>query len=70
MGPLLGISKQRVFAGATVLGPITIGARTKIMPGCVVVRSVPPDSIVEAPPATVRPRRPPPVARGDGEETR
>jgi serine O-acetyltransferase len=45
-----------VGAGATLLGPITIGARTKIMPGCVVVRDVPPDSIVEAPPPVVRAR--------------
>ncbi len=47
-----------IGAGATILGPITIGARSKIMPGCVVVRSVPPDSIVESPGATVRARRP------------
>jgi serine O-acetyltransferase len=45
-----------VGAGATLIGPITIGARSKIMPGCVVVRSVPPDSIVESPAAVVRPR--------------
>jgi serine O-acetyltransferase len=45
-----------VGAGATLLGPITIGARSKVMPGCVVVRSVPPDSIVEAPTPVVRPR--------------
>jgi serine O-acetyltransferase len=47
-----------VGAGAQILGPVTIGARTKIMPGCVIVRSVPPDSIVESPLATVRTRRP------------
>jgi serine O-acetyltransferase len=46
-----------IGAGAVVLGPITIGARSKIMPGCVVVRSVPPDSIVEAAQAVVKPRR-------------
>jgi serine O-acetyltransferase len=46
-----------IGAGAVVLGPITIGARSKIMPGCVVVRSIPPDSIVEAPQAIVKPRR-------------
>lgn len=34
--------------GATILGPITVGARSKIMPGCLVLRSIPPDSIVEA----------------------
>jgi serine O-acetyltransferase len=46
-----------VGAGAVVVGPITIGARSKIMPGCVVVRSVPPDCLVESPQAIVRPRR-------------
>jgi serine O-acetyltransferase len=46
-----------IGAGAVVLGPITIGARSKIMPGCVVVRSVPPDSVVEPPASTVKPRR-------------
>jgi serine O-acetyltransferase len=45
-----------VGAGATLLGPITVGAGSKIMAGCVVVRSVPPNSIVEAPTATVRAR--------------
>lgn len=34
--------------GVTILGPVTVGARSKIMPGCLVVRSVPPDSLVEA----------------------
>lgn len=42
--------------GATLLGPITIGAGSKIMPGCVVVRSVPPDSIVAAATPVVKPR--------------
>ncbi len=46
-----------VGAGAQILGPVTIGARTKIMPGCVIVRSVPPDSIVESPQATIRTRK-------------
>jgi serine O-acetyltransferase len=46
-----------VGAGAVLLGPITIGKRSKIMPGCVVVRSVPPDSIVEMPTSIVKPRR-------------
>jgi serine O-acetyltransferase len=45
-----------VGAGATLIGPITIGAWSKIMPGCVVVRSVPPNSIVEAPTVTIRGR--------------
>lgn len=42
--------------GAVILGPITIGARTKIMPNAVVMASVPPDSVVEVAPVTVRPR--------------
>jgi serine O-acetyltransferase len=47
-----------VGAGATLLGPITIGAGSKIMPGCVVTRSVPPGSLVLAPTPVVRERRP------------
>jgi serine O-acetyltransferase len=35
-----------VGANATVLGPITIGARTKICANALVLESVPPDSIV------------------------
>jgi serine O-acetyltransferase len=51
------VEKEAVIgAGATILGPITIGARSKVMPGCVVVRSVPPDSIVESPKAIVHGR--------------
>jgi serine O-acetyltransferase len=42
--------------GVTVLGPITVGARSKVMPGCLVVRSVPPDSLVEAVMPAVKPR--------------
>ena len=42
--------------GVTVLGPITVGARSKIMPGCLVLRSVPPDSVVEAATPAVKPR--------------
>lgn len=45
-----------VGPGVTILGPITVGARTKIMPGCVVLRSVPPDSLVEAATPGVKPR--------------
>jgi serine O-acetyltransferase len=37
-----------VGANATVLGPITIGARTKIGANALVLESVPPDSIVRA----------------------
>jgi serine acetyltransferase len=49
--------------GVTVLGPVRIGARSKIMPGCLVVRSVPPDSLVEAFMPAVRPRGAPRGAR-------
>ncbi len=54
-----------IGVGAVVLGPVTIGKRSKIMPGCVVVRSVPAESIVEAPSARVRSR----AANGDEAET-
>ena len=42
-----------VGASATVLGPITIGARTKIGANALVLESVPPDSIVRAQPSEV-----------------
>jgi serine O-acetyltransferase len=45
-----------VGAGATLIGPITIGANTKIMPGALVLSSVPPGSLVEVPAAIARPR--------------
>jgi serine acetyltransferase len=45
-----------VGPGAVIIGPVTIGARSKIMANCVVTRSVPPDSLVEAPAPSVRPR--------------
>jgi serine acetyltransferase/GT2 family glycosyltransferase len=51
-----------IGAGATIVGPITIGARSKIMAGCFVRESVPPDSLVAAPDPVVttrvRPRTP------------
>jgi serine O-acetyltransferase len=47
-----------IGVGAVVIGPVTIGKRSKVMPGCVVTRSVPPDSIVEATPSVVRTRVP------------
>jgi serine O-acetyltransferase len=45
-----------VGAGATLVGPITIGAGSKITAGCVVTRSIPPGSLVQAPAPSVRPR--------------
>jgi serine O-acetyltransferase len=47
--------------GATLIGPITVGARSKIMPGAVVRASVPAGCLVETPAPRVVPR-----ARGDG----
>jgi serine acetyltransferase/GT2 family glycosyltransferase len=62
-GPLLE-NNVHVGIGATLFGPITVGEGTKIMAGCVLNRSVPARSIVEAPvphvgvraPARVPPR--------------
>jgi len=45
-----------VGPGATLLGPITIGRRTKIMAGACVMRSIPPDCVVETAASSVRPR--------------
>jgi serine O-acetyltransferase len=45
-----------IGVGAVVLGPVTIGRGSKVMPGCVVTRSVPADSVVEAPKPVVRTR--------------
>jgi serine acetyltransferase/GT2 family glycosyltransferase len=57
-GPLLE-ENVHVGIGATLFGPITVGAGTKIMAGCVLHRSVPPRSIVEAPDPHVGARKPP-----------
>lgn len=48
-----------VGPGATIIGPVTIGARSKIMPGAVVRESVPGGSLVETPAPRVVPRRAP-----------
>ena len=45
-----------VGIGATLYGPITVGEGTKIMAGCVVNRSIPSRSIVEAPMPQTSPR--------------
>lgn len=52
--PLLG-DDVHVFAGAAVLGPVTVGDRTRIGANAVLTRSCPADSVVAAPPAVVRP---------------
>ena len=46
----------RVGAGATLIGPITIGEGSKIMPGVVLTHSVPNNTLVESPVPTTRPR--------------
>ncbi|MEI9926727.1 MAG: serine O-acetyltransferase EpsC [Sphingomonas sp.] len=50
-----------IFAGAVVLGPVTIGARSRIAGNVWLRRDVPPDSVVEAPEPVIRP------AGGSGE---
>ncbi len=54
-GPLLE-KNVHVGIGATLFGPIVVGEGTKIMAGCVLNRSVPPRSIVEAAVPHVTPR--------------
>jgi len=42
-----------IGAGSTLVGPITVGERSKITANCFVRTSVPADSLVEAPPPTI-----------------
>jgi serine acetyltransferase/GT2 family glycosyltransferase len=53
--PILGRGVH-VGAGATLIGPITVGEGSKIMAGCVVRESIPADSVVTAPEPAVAPR--------------
>lgn len=46
-----------VGANATVVGPVTVGAGSRLGPGVVVVTDVPPDSVVYLEGVVVRPRR-------------
>ena len=46
-----------IFAGAVLLGPITVGARSSVAGNVWLRRDVPPDSVVEAPEPAIRPRR-------------
>ena len=48
-----------VGAGSTLIGPIIVGARSKVTSNCLLRASVPPDSLVEAPApkVSVRPLR-------------
>lgn len=57
----------RIGPGATLIGPIRIGAGTKIMPGAVLDRSVPPNSLVRSPEATVEARKKKHPANAQGE---
>ncbi|HKU39377.1 MAG TPA: hypothetical protein VJR89_14565 [Polyangiales bacterium] len=54
-GPTLG-ENVHVGPGSTVLGPISIGANTKIMAGSTLAQSVPANSLVRPAPAIVSPR--------------
>jgi serine O-acetyltransferase len=45
-----------VGAGSTLVGPITVGARSKVTANCFVRESIPADSLVEAPTPAVSPR--------------
>jgi serine O-acetyltransferase len=47
-----------VGAGARILGPIRIGARSTIGANAVVIVDVPPDSVAVGVPATVRAKKP------------
>lgn len=49
--------RVHVGPGVSILGPVTIGARTKIMAGATVTESVPPDSIVRPAETVVEPRK-------------
>jgi serine acetyltransferase/GT2 family glycosyltransferase len=53
-----------VGIGATLYGPISVGEGTKIMAGCVVSRSIPARSIVEAPMPQTSPRVTPRAVKG------
>ncbi len=48
-----------VGAGARILGPVVVGARSQVGANAVVVKDVPPDSVVVGVPGVVRPRRKP-----------
>jgi len=45
-----------VGAGSSIIGPITLGARSKVTANCLVRASVPPDSLVEAPQPSISAR--------------
>jgi serine O-acetyltransferase len=47
----------QIGAGTTVVGPVVVGARSKVTSNCLVRSSIPPDSLVEAPAPTVTVRK-------------
>jgi serine O-acetyltransferase len=51
-----------IGAGATLLGPISVGADSVVGAGAVVIRDAPAHSLVVGMPATARPRDPTDVA--------
>lgn len=51
-----------VGAGARILGPVRVGARSRIGANAVVLRDVPPDSVAAGVPATIRARKDVPAA--------
>jgi serine O-acetyltransferase len=53
--PMIG-DRVSIGAGASVLGPITIGADSVIGAAAVVLRGAPPNSLIVGAPATARPR--------------
>lgn len=53
--PMIG-DRVSIGTGASVLGPVTIGADSVIGAAAVVVRDAPPDSLLVGAPATARPR--------------
>jgi len=62
--PMIG-DRVSIGTGASVLGPVTIGADSVIGAAAVVVRDAPPDSLLVGAPATARPR----TGRGTGTVT-
>lgn len=46
-----------IGAGARILGPIRVGARSRIGANAVVLKDVPPDSVAAGVPAIIRPRK-------------
>lgn len=60
--PKIG-NNVNIYPGARVLGGVTIGDNSMVGANCVVIRDVPPDSIVLSPPSRVIPRSLSPVAR-------